>query len=61
LTPPPSHDRSANEKAFAARLLELKAAALSPECVALLAGLDLTRDIASHFAQVRRTPLAGWQ
>ena len=48
---PDNVKRGSNDKMIAARLSELRALALTPECVALYCGLDLSRDISSHYQQ----------
>jgi Tat protein secretion system quality control protein TatD with DNase activity len=47
----PDNIKRANEKTFTGKMSELKAMALSPECVALFCGLDFGRDFASHYPQ----------
>ena len=47
----PDNVKRNHDKTFAARLAELRNFALSPECVAIFTGLDLGRDIASHYPQ----------
>ncbi len=47
----PDNVKRANEKAFATRLAELRQHAVTPECVAIFAGLDFSRDVGSHFPQ----------
>lgn len=47
----PDNVKRGNDKLLAARLGELRSFALTPECVALYCGLDLTRDISSHYQQ----------
>jgi len=49
----PDNVKRSNEKDLQKKLTELKAAALTPECIAIFCGLDFTRDIASHFPQER--------
>lgn len=49
----PDNVKRSNEKDLQKRLLELRIAALTPECVAIFCGLDFTRDIASHYPQER--------
>ena len=49
----PDNVKRSNEKDLQKRLLELRMAALTPECVAIFCGLDFTRDIASHYPQER--------
>lgn len=67
---PDNVKRGSNEKIIAGRLQELRTLALTPECVAIFCGLDLSRDISSHYQQekllegewavaVSRQPLAG--
>ena len=48
---PDNVKRGINDKMIALRLQELKALALTPECVAIYCGLDLSRDISSHYQQ----------
>jgi Tat protein secretion system quality control protein TatD with DNase activity len=48
---PDNVKRGSNDKLLAGRLQELKALALTPECIAIYCGLDLSRDIGSHFSQ----------
>jgi TatD DNase family protein len=48
---PDNVKRGSNDKLLAQRLQELKALALTADCVAIYCGLDLSRDIGSHFSQ----------
>ena len=47
----PDNVKRNHDKTFASRIEELRAFALAPECVAIFTGLDLGRDIASHYPQ----------
>ncbi|RYG50981.1 hypothetical protein EON66_11270, partial [archaeon] len=49
----PDNVKRNNDKTASSKMLELKVAALSPECVAIFAGLDFSRDIASQYPQQR--------
>ena len=49
----PDNVKRSADKIAASKLAELRALALAPECVGILVGLDLSRDVASHYAQER--------